>query len=167
MSKLTPILVHAEAELAAHVETKVKAASATAALTGGLIGTITDVFGPNNPPQWFAPFAGFVLTGGLTALAGWMAKHTPKPYAPPHLALTPAKLNVRQAAEIVDRWRAAQGQRPSVTVLPFAGFSLYWQRADGQLMCGNIVAPTWLLDDDGRLPDGTRPAIEKPPDIVG
>ena len=35
--------------------------------------------------------------------------------------------------------------------------TMYWVRADGQLMLGAMVAPNCLLDDEGRLPDGEQP----------
>lgn len=47
---------------------------------------------------------------------------------------------------------------------------LYWVRADGQLMVGAMLAPNWLLDDEGRLPDGDKPprqhAVVDAPDLL-
>lgn len=60
------------------VEAKVKAASTTAALTGALLGVLADVFG-TSLPSWVAPAAGLLVPGVLTWLAGWMARHTPRP----------------------------------------------------------------------------------------
>lgn len=37
------------------------------------------------------------------------------------------------------------------------GHPAYWVRADGQLMCGDVIAPNWFLDDNGCLPYETEP----------
>jgi hypothetical protein len=60
------------------IETKVKAASTLAFL----VGLATQLLGlyvfHGEVPDWVTAGVGSVVTGGLTFLAGWLAKHTPR-----------------------------------------------------------------------------------------
>lgn len=80
MSKLTPILVHAIADLEIKVEAKVKAASTASAATGFIVTLLGGlaVFHGGAVPSVITAAVGAAVTGGLTFLAGYMARHTPR-----------------------------------------------------------------------------------------
>jgi hypothetical protein len=62
------------------VETKVSAASVASTLTGlvvMLIGTL--VFHGADVPALVVSIAGALVTGAVTFIAGWVARHTPRP----------------------------------------------------------------------------------------
>lgn len=86
MLKLSTVLVPVLTELEMRVETKVKAASTAATVTGflvTLIGSLT-VFHGGAVPTVITSLVGAAVTGALTFGAGWLAKHTPRtPPAPP------------------------------------------------------------------------------------
>lgn len=90
MSKLTPVIVHAVAELETRVEAKVKAASTAAAVAGF---ATTLAFHGGTVPEIITAAVGAAVTGGLTFAAGWLAKHTPRvsdiPAAPATAASVP------------------------------------------------------------------------------
>jgi hypothetical protein len=91
MSQLTTVLVHAEAELAAKVENKVKAASTAATVAGfatSLIGALA--FHGGTVPEVIAAAVGALVTGGLTFAAGWLSRHTPRLSDRPVVTTVPA-----------------------------------------------------------------------------
>lgn len=101
--------------MAAPIEAKVTAASVAAFLSSEALGELAVLIGAP-VAAWAVQLVTGAVTGLVTLAAGWLAKHTPRgaetlhPY--PHAYLKPAlSINVAQAAEIVDRWRAAQSAR--------------------------------------------------------
>ncbi|MFD2421683.1 hypothetical protein [Amycolatopsis pigmentata] len=67
-----------EVELADRVETKVKAASTTAAITGLGLSLLGAYVFKGGVPEWVQAGIDTVVTGGLTWVAGWLARHTPR-----------------------------------------------------------------------------------------
>jgi hypothetical protein len=70
------------------VETKVKAASTTALVTSFVMDLVAKYVFPNGVPGWATAVISGAVVGGLTFVAGWLAKHTPRepaetPAAPP------------------------------------------------------------------------------------
>lgn len=77
----------AEGKLLDVVEGKVKAASTTAALVGIATTELGLYVFHGAVPDWATGAIGGVVTGALSFLAGWLAKHTPRtPAAPPTAA---------------------------------------------------------------------------------
>jgi len=76
------------------VETKVKAASTTALVTSFVMDLVAKYVFPNGVPGWATALISGAVVGGLTFVAGWLAKHTPRPAAdtpqPPPAAAPPA-----------------------------------------------------------------------------
>jgi hypothetical protein len=64
------------------VETKVKAASTTALVTSFAMDLVAKYVFPNGVPGWATALISGAVVGGLTFVAGWLAKHTPRPAAP-------------------------------------------------------------------------------------
>lgn len=78
----------AEAKLLNVVEGKVKAASTTAAVVGIATTELGLYVFHGAVPDWATGAIGGIVTGALTFVAGWLAKHTPRitpsaPAAPP------------------------------------------------------------------------------------
>lgn len=61
------------------VETKVKAASTTALVTSFVMDLVAKYVFPNGVPGWATALVSGAVVGGLTFVAGWLAKHTPRP----------------------------------------------------------------------------------------
>ena len=77
----------AEGKLLDVVEGKVKAASTTAALVGIATTELGLYVFHGAVPDWATGAVGGIVTGALTFVAGWLAKHTPRtPPAPPTAA---------------------------------------------------------------------------------
>ena len=101
MSKITPVLLHAVADLESKVEAKVKAASTASAATGfivTLLGGLT-VFHGGAVPAVITAAVGAAVTGGLTFAAGFMAKHTPRATDSPTTAVPTVQLLSQAAPE--------------------------------------------------------------------
>ncbi|GAA3436878.1 hypothetical protein [Kutzneria kofuensis] len=60
------------------VETKVKAASTTALVTSFAMDLLAKYVFPNGVPGWATALVSGAVVGGLTFVAGWLAKHTPR-----------------------------------------------------------------------------------------
>lgn len=78
--QIPPVIVHIVTDLEQAVETKVKAATTASAITGFIvteIGSLT-VFHAQPVPAVITSAVGALVTGGLTFVAGWLAKHTPR-----------------------------------------------------------------------------------------
>jgi len=75
----------AEGKLLNVVEGKVKAASTTAALVGIATTELGLYVFHGAVPDWATGAVGGLVTGALSFLAGWLAKHTPRvtPSGPP------------------------------------------------------------------------------------
>ena len=73
----------AEATLIDVVERKVKAASTTAALVGIVTTELGLYVFHGVVPDWATGAVGGIVTGALTFVAGWLAKHTPRTITPP------------------------------------------------------------------------------------
>lgn len=71
-----------EGQLIGKVETKVKAASTAAAITGAGLSLLGHYVFKTGVPEWAQAAIDFAVTGGLTWVAGWLAKHTPHVIAP-------------------------------------------------------------------------------------
>lgn len=67
-----------EIEVLNKVETKVKAASTAAAITGFGLSLLGHFVFKGAVPEWAQAAIDFGVTGGLTFVAGWLAKHTPR-----------------------------------------------------------------------------------------
>lgn len=83
MSNMTAVVVHVLADLESKVEAKVKAASTASGITGfvvTLLGGLA-VFHGGAVPSVITAAVGAVVTGGLTFLAAYLAKHTPRTVA--------------------------------------------------------------------------------------
>jgi hypothetical protein len=78
----------AEAKLIDVVEGKVKAASTTAALVGIATTELGLYVFHGAVPDWATGAVGGVVTGALSFVAGWLAKHTPRT-VPPAVAAAP------------------------------------------------------------------------------
>ncbi|WP_033263326.1 hypothetical protein [Amycolatopsis vancoresmycina] len=77
----------AEGQLLNVVESKVKAASTTAALVGIATTELGLYVFHGAVPDWATGAVGGLVTGALSFVAGWLAKHTPRtPAAPPTAA---------------------------------------------------------------------------------
>lgn len=63
------------------VETKVKAASTTALVTSFAMDLVAKYVFPNGVPGWATALVSGAVVGGLTFIAGWLARHTPRPLA--------------------------------------------------------------------------------------
>jgi hypothetical protein len=72
-----------EGQLISKVETKVKAASTAAAITGLLLSLLGAYVFRGAVPEWGQAAIDTVVTGGLTFVAGWLARHTPRTAVPP------------------------------------------------------------------------------------
>ena len=74
------------------VETKVKAASTTALVTSFVMDLVAKYVFPNGVPGWATALISGAVVGGLTFVAGWLAKHTPRPLpdTPPTAPPAPA-----------------------------------------------------------------------------
>jgi hypothetical protein len=73
-----------EGKLIDVVEGKVKAASTTAAIVGIATTELGLYVFHGAVPDWATGAIGGIVTGALTFVAGWLAKHTPRtPAAPP------------------------------------------------------------------------------------
>jgi hypothetical protein len=74
----------AEAELADVVERKVKAATTAATIVAAIVSVLGLYVFHGAVPDWATGAIGGIVTGALTFVAGWLAKHTPRtPPAPP------------------------------------------------------------------------------------
>lgn len=73
----------AETVLIDVVERKVKAASTTAALVGIATTELSLYVFHGAVPDWVTGAVGGIVTGALTFVAGWLAKHTPRTVTPP------------------------------------------------------------------------------------
>ena len=71
-----------EGDLIGKVETKVKAASTAAAITGLGLSLLGHYVFQGAVPEWAQAIVDTGVTGGLTFAAGWLAKHTPRTVAP-------------------------------------------------------------------------------------
>jgi len=60
------------------VETKVKAASTTALVTSFVMDLVAKYVFPDGVPGWATAVISGAVVGGLTFVAGWLAKHTPR-----------------------------------------------------------------------------------------
>jgi hypothetical protein len=60
------------------VETKVKAASTTALVTSFVMDLVAKYVFPDGVPGWAIAVVSGAVVGGLTFVAGWLAKHTPR-----------------------------------------------------------------------------------------
>lgn len=60
------------------IETKVKASTTAATITGAVTAWITSNVLPPADAPWLSLIIGGVVTGALTFLAGWMTRHTPR-----------------------------------------------------------------------------------------
>jgi hypothetical protein len=60
------------------VETKVKAASTTALVTSFAMDLVAKYVFPDGVPGWATALVSGAVVGGLTFVAGWLAKHTPR-----------------------------------------------------------------------------------------
>lgn len=78
----------AEGKLINVVERKVKAASTTAALVGIATTELGLYVFHGAVPDWATGAVGGIVTGALTFVAGWLAKHTPR-VAPPDPDVAP------------------------------------------------------------------------------
>jgi predicted component of type VI protein secretion system len=69
------------------IEAKVQASAWAALLVGALVGILNQVAGDNQLLGSLPPLAQTVITVGVPPLvvflSGWVAKHTPRPPAPP------------------------------------------------------------------------------------
>lgn len=72
-------MTHAvETALLAKIETKVKASTTVAALTGLVTSALAEYVFHGAVPSWVGLPVGAVVTGLLTFAAGYLAKHTPR-----------------------------------------------------------------------------------------
>lgn len=71
-----------EGQLIDKVETKVKAASTAAAITGLLLSLLGQYVLKGAVPVWGQAAIDTVVTGGLAFVTGWLAKHTPRTVDP-------------------------------------------------------------------------------------
>jgi hypothetical protein len=60
------------------VETKVKAASTAALVSGFAMNLLTRYVFPDGVPAWATALVSGAVVGLLTFVAGWLAKHTPR-----------------------------------------------------------------------------------------
>jgi hypothetical protein len=73
------------------VETKVKAASTTALVTSFAMDLVAKYVFPDGVPGWATALVSGAVVGGLTFVAGWLAKHTPRmPEETPKIPPAPA-----------------------------------------------------------------------------
>lgn len=74
-----------EAELLDVVERKVKASTTAATIVGGIVFVLGLYVFHGVVPDWVTAAVGTLVTGLLTFIAGWIAKHTPRviPSGPP------------------------------------------------------------------------------------
>jgi hypothetical protein len=79
----------AETKLISAVEGKVKAASTTAALVGIATTELGLYVFHGAVPDWATGAVGGLVTGALTFIAGWLAKHTPRTLPAPPTAGPP------------------------------------------------------------------------------
>lgn len=95
--------------MAAPIETKVTVASVAAFLSSEALGELAVLLGAP-VPAWAVQLVTGAITGLVTLAAGWLAKHTPRGVetAPPPVRFLQPAMSVGQAAEIMDRWLAAQ-----------------------------------------------------------
>lgn len=81
---------HAEGQLLDVVERKVKASTTAATLVGIATTELGLYVFHGTVPDWATGAVGGIVTGALTFVAGWLAKHTPRtsptPPAPPTAA---------------------------------------------------------------------------------
>lgn len=70
-------------EPAPPVETKVKAATAGAAVAGLVVWLLEAYVFPGEVPQAVQAVVDVVVPGVVALAAGWWARHTPRPGAPP------------------------------------------------------------------------------------
>lgn len=98
--------------MAAPIEAKVTAASVAAFLSSEALGELAVLIGAP-VPAWAVQLVTGAITGLVTLAAGWLAKHTPRGAETglPSVRFVQPALNVAQAAEIVDRWRADRARR--------------------------------------------------------
>jgi hypothetical protein len=68
----------AETGLLNLVETKVKAASTAAAVTGLAVNLLSKYVVHASLPDWSTAIVSAAVVGALSFLAGWLAKHTPR-----------------------------------------------------------------------------------------
>ncbi|SEB43706.1 hypothetical protein SAMN04489727_1736 [Amycolatopsis tolypomycina] len=66
----------------APVETKVKAGTAAATLTAGVLSLLALYVFHGVVPDWVSAIVETAVTGLLTFAAAWWAKHTPRPLGP-------------------------------------------------------------------------------------
>lgn len=67
-----------EGELVDKVEAKVKAASTAGALAGIVVSVLGHYVFKSGVPEVLQALIDAAITSGLTFLAGWLAKHTPR-----------------------------------------------------------------------------------------
>lgn len=79
----------AESKLIDVVEGKVKAASTTALLVGIATTELGLYVFHGAVPDWATGAIGGIVTGALTFVAGWLAKHTPRTQPTPPTAAPP------------------------------------------------------------------------------
>jgi hypothetical protein len=84
-----------EGALIDKVETKVKAASTAAAITGLVLSLLGAYVFKGSVPEWGQAAIDTVVTGGLTFVAGWLAKHTPRVVDTPAAPVAPAPAPVQ------------------------------------------------------------------------
>lgn len=80
-----------ETEVITKVETKVKAASTAAAITGLGLSLLGHYVFKGAVPEWAQAAIDTAVTGGLTFLGGWLAKHTPRAPLPAEPVVPPVK----------------------------------------------------------------------------
>jgi len=81
-----------ETKLLDVVEGKVKAASTTAALVGIATTELSLYVFHGAVPDWATGAVGGLVTGALTFVAGWLAKHTPRTQSAPPTVSGPGVL---------------------------------------------------------------------------
>jgi hypothetical protein len=71
-----------EGELIGVVERKVKASATAATIVAAAVSLLGLYVFHGTVPDWVTAVVGTAVTGGLTFVAGWLAKHTPRTVAP-------------------------------------------------------------------------------------
>jgi hypothetical protein len=84
-----------EGDLLNQVETKVKAASTAAAITGLVLSLLGAYVFRGAVPEWGQAAIDTVVTGGLTFAAGWLARHTPRVVDTPAAPVAPSPAPVQ------------------------------------------------------------------------
>lgn len=83
------VIADFETKVAPKVEAKVKAASTAAAVAGVIISLLAAFVFKTGVPEYVQAIIGAAVTGGLTFVAGWLARHTPRAGDAPSKPLTP------------------------------------------------------------------------------